>query len=127
VGTFGLGRGTSCHQRSACDTVMCLISVAIQEASTNFSSYVRANPPVTHSTTLLTPNLLIQRYGELLLPSKLKQNKGKGVDLSLRDARVLLKYLQRDKRILVGDASGEVCICVMDTPLAAKRWLSAGL
>lgn len=109
MGTSGFGRGEICDECSSCDTAMCLISVAIQEASTNFSSHVRANPPVTHSTTLLTPNLLILRYGEVLLPSKLKQNKGKGVDLSLRDARVLLKYLQRDKRILVGDSSGEVC------------------
>lgn len=84
------------------------LNVVIQEASTNFSSFIRANPPVTHSTTLLTPTLLTQRYGVILLPSKMKPNKGKGVDLSLRDARVLLKYLQRDKRVLVGDASGEV-------------------
>ncbi|GHJ84560.1 hypothetical protein NliqN6_0962 [Naganishia liquefaciens] len=87
----------------------------VEEASSNFSSHIRANPPVTHSATLLTPNLLIQRYGDVLLPSKLKRNKGKGVDLSLRDARVLLKYLQRDKHLLVGDTSGEVCKIVLDT------------
>lgn len=87
-----------------------LTDIVSQEASSNFALHIRANPPVTHSTTLLTPNLLIQRYGEIILPSKLKRNKGKGVDLSLRDARILLKYLQRDKRLLVGDAAGEVCL-----------------
>jgi hypothetical protein len=63
---------------------------------------------VTHSATLLTPHLLIQRYRDILLPSKLQRNKGRGVDLSARDALILLKYLQRDKKVLVGDNVGEV-------------------
>ncbi|KAJ9107977.1 hypothetical protein QFC20_003662 [Naganishia adeliensis] len=80
----------------------------VEEASTNFISHLQANPPVTHSATLLTPHLLIQRYQDILLPSRLKRNKARGVDLSSRDALILLKYLQRDKGVLVSAAVGEV-------------------
>lgn len=65
---------------------------------------------MTHSATLLTPHLLIQRYQDILLPSRLKRNKARGVDLSSRDALILLKYLQRDKGVLVSDAVGEVSL-----------------
>ncbi|KAJ9113220.1 hypothetical protein QFC22_006059 [Naganishia vaughanmartiniae] len=86
----------------------------LEEAAANFISHLRANPPITHSLLLLSTDLLLQRYKQHLLPSNHRQSKGKGVDLSKRDAKVLLKYLKRDKRVLVSDASEEVYKIVLD-------------
>ncbi|KAJ9098944.1 hypothetical protein QFC19_006168 [Naganishia cerealis] len=86
----------------------------LEEAAMNFISHLRVNPPVTHSSTLLSPELLLQRYKDHLLPSKLSLNKGKGVELSKRDAQLLLKYLKRDKKVLVSDSLEEVYKIVLD-------------
>ncbi|KAJ9104636.1 hypothetical protein QFC21_002134 [Naganishia friedmannii] len=95
----------------------------LEEAAANFISHLRANPPITHSTMLLSPELLLQRYAQHLLPSKLRHSKGKGVGLSKRDAKALLKYLKRDKRVLVSDSLEEVYKIVLDE----TEYSSAGL
>ncbi|KAJ9119948.1 hypothetical protein QFC24_005431 [Naganishia onofrii] len=86
----------------------------LEEAATNLISHLRANPPITHSSLLLTPEILVRRYKHQLLPSHLRHRRGKGVDLSVRDGKVLLKYLKRDKKVLVSDSLDEVYKIVLD-------------
>jgi charged multivesicular body protein 7 len=80
----------------------------VEEASVAFMKLLSADPPVTHSAQLLTVQTFNARYGESLLSSRLKGTSSRKARISSGDCRILLRYLSRDKGVLVSDEKGEV-------------------
>ena len=95
-----------------------------KESSQHFIAHLTSNPPTDHSTSLLTPQSFQTRYSPFLLPSKTKANKKLG--LSLGDCRALLRYLERDKGVIVADDKGEVSLNPCEEMLYDDPWLMLG-
>jgi hypothetical protein len=83
----------------------------------NISSHT-THPLTDHSSSLLTPQTFQTRYSHLVLPSKLVRGKLK-IGLSLGDCNALLRYLERDKGVVVADDKGEVSLSCL---ACTRRW-----
>ena len=63
-----------------------------------------------------------------MLPVRSKQTSGKGqgleaIGLSERDCKILLRYLERDKKVLVADEKGEVRHDVYELSRGRRHWI----
>jgi hypothetical protein len=90
---------------------LCVMSRTHQEAAQNLISHLASSPPLTSSAHLLTTSSFLSRYSTLVLPSCSRSGSSKDQEqagISERDCKILLRYLERDKKVLVADEKGEV-------------------
>ncbi|KAG7549003.1 hypothetical protein FFLO_03116 [Filobasidium floriforme] len=83
----------------------------VEEVAQNLISHLASSPPLTPSAHLLTTSSFLSRYSTMVLPSCSRSGSSKDqeqVGISERDCKILLRYLQRDKKVLVADEKGEV-------------------
>jgi hypothetical protein len=89
----------------------CILFRAHQEAAQNFIAHLASSPPLTPSAHLLTTSSFLNRYSTSVLPSCSRSGPSKDQEqagISERDCKILLRYLERDKKVLVADEKGEV-------------------
>lgn len=83
----------------------------VEEAATAFISKMITDPPTEHSASLFTPAIFQSRYSLSLLASHMDIAKPNTeqlyLGLSERDCKILLRYLARDKEVLVADEDGK--------------------